>query len=67
MEEVEIKFTLEVMLTADKVDSIVIDEAETEYILQQIKFNQPFVIIADEIVKAYSPMQCISITISPIK
>ena len=41
-----------------------IDEGELDYIMQQIKFNQPFVIIVDDDIIAISPSQCVSIRIS---
>lgn len=41
-----------------------IDEGELDYIMTQIKFNQPFVIIVDDDIIAISPSQCVSIKIS---
>lgn len=43
-----------------------IDEEEMEYIMQQIKFNQPFVIVMDKDIIAFSPSQLLSIKISEL-
>lgn len=44
-----------------------IDEGELDYIMQQIKFNQPFVIVLENDIVAISPSQCVSIKISENK
>lgn len=43
-----------------------IDSEEMEYMLQQIKFNQPFVIVTEDNITAYSPSQLLSINIQEI-
>lgn len=43
-----------------------IDGEEMEYIMQQIKFNQPFVIVMDKDIIAFSPSQLLSIKISEL-
>lgn len=44
-----------------------INEGEADYVLQQIKYNQPFVILVEDEVHCYSPSQCYSIKIKPVK
>ncbi len=41
-----------------------ISESELEYVLAQIRYNQPFVIALDDDIIAISPSQCVSIKIS---
>lgn len=43
-----------------------IDMEEMDYIVQQIKFNQPFVIVLDKDIVAFSPSQLVSIKISEL-
>lgn len=43
-----------------------IDEEEMDYVMQQIKFNQPFVIVLDKDIVAFSPSQLVSIKISEL-
>lgn len=43
-----------------------IDSEEMDYMLQQIKFNQPFVIVTEDNIVAYSPSQLLSIKIQEI-
>lgn len=67
MEENELSFEIVIMRTAGDSTSFTIDEDEVNYILQQIQFNQPFVIVVDDSFFCFSPSQCISIEIKPIK
>ena len=46
--------------------SLTINEQEVDYVLQQVKYNQPFVLIVEDEVFCFSPMQC-SIHIKPEK
>lgn len=41
-----------------------ISESELEYILAQIRYNQPFVVALENDIVAFSPSQCVSIKIS---
>ena len=43
-----------------------IDMEEMDYVVQQIKFNQPFVIVLDKDIVAFSPSQLVSIKISEL-
>lgn len=43
-----------------------IDVEEMDYIVQQIKFNQPFVVVLDKDIFAFSPSQMLSIKISEL-
>lgn len=67
MQENELLFELIIMKTAQDTSSFTIDEDEVNYVLQQIQFNQPFVIVVDDSFFCFSPNQCISIEIKPIK
>ena len=49
-----------------EVASFTINEQEVDYILQQIKFNQPFVIIVEDEIFSFSP-SCCEIHIKPQK
>lgn len=44
-----------------------IDDGELSYLMEQIKHNLPFVIVLDNDIITFSPSQCVSIRISPIK
>lgn len=52
-------------LNGEKIN-FTIDLEEMDYIVQQIKFNQPFVIILDKDIIAFSPSQLVSIKISEL-
>lgn len=45
---------------------IEIDDRELDYIMDQLKFNQPVVLVMEENIFCFSPMQCVFINISPI-
>lgn len=45
---------------------IEIDNQELDYIMDQLKFNQPVVLVMEENIFCFSPMQCVFINISPI-
>ena len=44
-----------------------IDDGELAYLMEQIKHNLPFVIVLENDIVAFSPSQCVSIKITPIK
>ena len=67
MEENELSFEIVIMLGNGESLSFTIDEGEVNYILEQIKFNQPFIIVVDDSFFSFSPYQCASIEIKPIK
>ena len=51
----------------DNILSFTINEEEVNYVLQQIKYNQPFIIVVEDSFFCFSPFQCVSIEIKPIK
>lgn len=67
------RYTLEIHKSGYRVDDplaktvIEIDDNELEYVMQQLKFNQPVILVMNETIFCFSPMQCVSITISPIE
>lgn len=66
MEEInELSFIIEIKDNKDEI-SLTINEQEVDYVLQQVKYNQPFVLIVEDEVFCFSPMQC-SIHIKPQK
>ena len=67
MTENELEFEIIIEKSADNVTSFTINEEEVMYILDQIKYNQPFVIQVDNSFFCYSPNNCIAIEIKPIK
>ena len=67
MQENELLFEIIIMRHAEDNMSFTVDEGEVNYILQQIQFNQPFVIVVDDSFFCFSPNQCISIEIKPSK
>jgi hypothetical protein len=67
MEENELLFEIIIKRGEDDELSFTIDEEEVNYILQQIKFNQPFIIVVEDSFFSFSPYQCPSIEIKPLK
>ena len=66
MEETkELSFIIDIKDGKDDV-SLTINEQEVDYVLQQVKYNQPFVLIVEDEVFCFSPMQ-VSIHIKPEK
>lgn len=66
MEETkELSFIIDIKDANDAV-SLTINEHEVDYVLQQVKYNQPFVLVVEDEIFAFSPMQC-SIHIKPEK
>ena len=66
MEEInELSFIIEIKDNKDEI-SLTINEQEVDYVLQQVKYNQPFVLIVEDEAFCFSPMQC-SIHIKPQK
>ena len=63
----ELTFSADISKMNGEVVSFTINEQEVDYILQQIKFNLPFVIVVDDSFFCFSPNQCVSIEINPIK
>lgn len=62
----ELTFSADISKMNGEVVSFTINEQEVDYILQQIKFNQPFVIIVEEEIFSFSP-SCCEIHIKPQK
>ena len=67
MEKDELEFEIIIKRGEDDELSFTIDEDEVKYILDQIKFNQPFIIVVDDSFFSFSPYQCPSIEIKPLK
>lgn len=66
MEETkELMFIIDIKDGKNEV-SLTINEQEVDYVLQQVKYNQPFVLVVEDEIFIYSPMQC-SIHIKPEK
>lgn len=66
MEETEeLSFIIEIKDGKEEV-SLTINEQEVGYVLQQVKYNQPFVLGVEDEIFCFSPMQC-SIHIKPEK
>lgn len=66
MEEAkELAFIIEIKDANENV-SLTINEHEVDYVLQQVKYNQPFVLVVEDEVFCFSPMQC-SVHIKPEK
>lgn len=66
MEEInELSFIIEIKDNKDEI-SLTINGQEVDYVLQQVKYNQPFALIVEDEVFCFSPMQC-SIHIKPQK
>ena len=61
----EIEFIVDIVDAKNEI-SLTINEQEVDYVLQQVKYNQPFVLIVEDEVFCFSPMQC-SIHIKPKK
>lgn len=59
-------FKLELEKPSGEKVEFTIDEEEMDYVMQQIKFNQPFVIVLDKDIVAFSPSQLVSIKISEL-
>ena len=66
------KYLLEIQKSGYKAEDkeafvrIEIDDRELDYIMDQLKFNQPVVLVMEENIFCFSPMQCVFINISPI-
>lgn len=67
MEKDELEFEIIIKRGEDDELSFTINEEEVKYILDQIKFNQPFIIVVDDSFFSFSPYQCPSIEIKPLK
>lgn len=72
MQENELLFEITITKTGnqgikDNICSFTLEEDEVNYVLQQIKFNLPFVIVVDNSFFCFSPNQCVSIEIKPTK
>ena len=59
-------FKLELEKPNGDIVEFTIDIEEMDYVVQQIKFNQPFVIVLDKDIVAFSPSQLVSIKISEL-
>lgn len=55
----ELSFILEIQTNSGESYSFTINDQEVDYILQQVKYNQPFVLIVEEDVYTFSPMMCL--------
>lgn len=66
------KYLLEIQKSGYKAEDkdafvrIEIDNQELDYIMDQLKFNQPVVLVMENNIFCFSPMQCVFINISPI-
>lgn len=66
------KYLLEIQKSGYKAEDkeafarIEIDDQELDYIMDQLKFNQPVVLVMENNIFCFSPMQCVFINISPI-
>ena len=67
MEENELLFEIIITRGVDDTLSFTIDEEEVNYVLEQIKFSQPFIIVVEDSFFSFSPYQCPSIEIKPLK
>lgn len=72
MQENELMFEITITKSGNpelkgNISTFTLDEDEVNYVLQQIKFNLPFVIVVDDSFFCFSPNQCVSIEINPIK
>lgn len=66
------KYLLEIQKSGYKAEDkdafvrIEINNEELDYIMEQLKFNQPVVLVLENNIFCFSPLQCVFINISPI-